>query len=160
MRCTIPSEPCLLQGRPPAASRRLRLSWPSSSTVSSSTPIQCRSIVTCASLPRGRRPRRKSGRRTGFMVLSDAAENYSVGRWCRDVEGALDEVVAQGRVPILVGGTGLYFKALTAGLAAVPPIPPISAPRCARRLQREGAAGAACRTCAARPCDGATGDNQ
>ena len=53
----------------------------------------------------------------------DAAENYSVGRWCRDVEAALGDVNAQGRVPILVGGTGLYFKALTTGLAAVPPIP-------------------------------------
>ena len=56
----------------------------------------------------------------GFV---DAAENYSVGRWCRDVEEVLTEIGKQGRVPILVGGTGLYFKALTSGLAAVPPIP-------------------------------------
>jgi tRNA dimethylallyltransferase len=54
----------------------------------------------------------------------DAAENYSTGRWCRDVAQVLDEVAREGRVPILVGGTGLYFKALTGGLAAVPPIPP------------------------------------
>jgi tRNA dimethylallyltransferase len=53
----------------------------------------------------------------------DEAENYSVGRWCRDVGVTLAEIAADGRVPILVGGTGLYFKALTAGLAAVPPIP-------------------------------------
>jgi tRNA dimethylallyltransferase len=53
----------------------------------------------------------------------DAAENYSVGRWCRDVGEALNEIAAQGHVAILVGGTGLYFKALTSGLAAVPPIP-------------------------------------
>src|SRR6185312_8478291 len=56
----------------------------------------------------------------GFV---DAAENYSVGRWCRDVEETLRKIGEQGRVPILVGGTGLYFKALTSGLAAVPPIP-------------------------------------
>ena len=61
----------------------------------------------------------------------DAAENYSVGRWCRDVAEALKEIAAQGRVPILVGGTGLYFKALLSGLAAVPPIPPEIAARCA-----------------------------
>ena len=54
---------------------------------------------------------------------TDAAENYSVGRWFGDVKAALGEAVAQRRVPILVGGTGLYFKALTTGLAAVPPIP-------------------------------------
>ena len=30
----------------------------------------------------------------------DAAENYSVGRWCRDVEAALGDVIARGRVPV------------------------------------------------------------
>jgi tRNA dimethylallyltransferase len=53
----------------------------------------------------------------------DAAENYSVGRWCVDAEAAIAEVKRAGRVPILVGGTGLYFKTLTQGLAAIPPIP-------------------------------------
>src|SRR5215813_3765964 len=54
----------------------------------------------------------------------DAAENYSVGRWLADVGPTIDEVRAGGRVPIVVGGTGLYFKALTTGLSAVPPTPP------------------------------------
>lgn len=56
----------------------------------------------------------------GFV---DAAENYSVGRWCADAKAALDGVWQEGRLPILVGGTGLYFKALTQGLSAVPPTP-------------------------------------
>jgi tRNA dimethylallyltransferase len=72
----------------------------------------------------------------GFV---DAAENYSVGRWCRDAEEALNNVIDQGRVPIFVGGTGLYFKALTTGLAAVPPIPPAIRTEVRERLQREGA---------------------
>jgi tRNA dimethylallyltransferase len=72
----------------------------------------------------------------GFV---DAAENYSVGRWCRDVGEALKEIRKQGRVPILVGGTGLYFKALTSGLAAVPPIPADIRAGVRERLQREGA---------------------
>ena len=54
----------------------------------------------------------------------DAAETYSVGRWLRDVEPILAEAARSGRLPILVGGTGLYFKALTRGLAAIPPVPP------------------------------------
>ena len=54
----------------------------------------------------------------------DAAENYSVGRWCADACAALDDVWREGRLPILVGGTGLYFKALTQGLSVVPPTPP------------------------------------
>ena len=72
----------------------------------------------------------------GFV---DAVENYSVGRWCRDVGETLKEIVNQQRVPILAGGTGLYFKALTTGLAAVPSIPEDIRAEVRGRLQREGA---------------------
>jgi tRNA dimethylallyltransferase len=68
----------------------------------------------------------------------DAAENYSVGRWCRDVGETLADITAEGRVPILVGGTGLYFKVLTGGLAAVPPIPADVRNAVRGRLEREG----------------------
>ena len=70
----------------------------------------------------------------------DAGENYSVGRWCRDVGEALTEIAAQGRVATLVGGTGLYFKALTTGLAAVPPIPAEIRGQVRARMASEGAA--------------------
>ena len=53
-----------------------------------------------------------------------AAEAHSVGQWLDDAARAIEEVEAEGRVPILVGGTGLYFKALLEGLAPVPDIPP------------------------------------
>src|SRR5262249_52939613 len=53
----------------------------------------------------------------------DAAATYSVGHWINDVARVLDEAAAHKQLRILVGGTGLYFKALTRGLAAVPPIP-------------------------------------
>jgi tRNA dimethylallyltransferase len=53
----------------------------------------------------------------------DAAENYSVGRFLRDAAAALEAARAQGRIPIFTGGSGLYFKALTAGLAAIPAVP-------------------------------------
>jgi tRNA dimethylallyltransferase len=70
----------------------------------------------------------------------DAGENYSVGRWCRDASVALTEIAAAGRVPILVGGTGLYFKALTSGLAAVPLIPAEIRGQVRERLASEGVA--------------------
>jgi tRNA dimethylallyltransferase len=70
----------------------------------------------------------------------DAAENYSVGRWCREVSAALKEISAQGRIAALVGGTGLYFKTLTTGLAAVPPIPSDIRDVVRKRIEREGAA--------------------
>ena len=53
----------------------------------------------------------------------DAAENYSTGRWIADAERILRETAEAGRLPIFVGGTGLYFKALTQGLSAMPPVP-------------------------------------
>jgi tRNA dimethylallyltransferase len=70
----------------------------------------------------------------------DAAENYSVGRWCVDASAALAAVERAGRLPILTGGTGLYFKALTRGLAAVPAIPAQTRSAVRARLEREGIA--------------------
>jgi tRNA dimethylallyltransferase len=70
----------------------------------------------------------------------DAAENYSVGRWCVDTAAALAEVERDGKLPILVGGTGLYFKALTQGLAAVPPTPPDVRARVRDQLKADGIA--------------------
>jgi len=52
-----------------------------------------------------------------------AAEVYSVGRWQGDALAALAEARAMKRVPIFVGGTGMYFSALTEGLADIPEIP-------------------------------------
>ncbi len=52
-----------------------------------------------------------------------AATRYSVGAWLGDVGRVLGELRAVGQLPIVVGGTGLYFRALTEGLSAVPPVP-------------------------------------
>jgi tRNA dimethylallyltransferase len=69
----------------------------------------------------------------------DAAESYSVGRWCVDVRAEIAAALRAGRVPIVVGGTGLYFKTMTRGLAAVPPVPPAIRTGVRGRLEREGA---------------------
>ena len=53
-----------------------------------------------------------------------AASAYSVGWWIRDVARVLAEARQEKRLPIVVGGTGLYFAALTKGLAKVPEVPP------------------------------------
>jgi tRNA dimethylallyltransferase len=70
----------------------------------------------------------------------DAAENYSVGRWCVDASAALADAERAGRLPIMVGGTGLYFKTLTQGLAVVPPIPLDIRTAIRERLGAEGLA--------------------
>jgi tRNA dimethylallyltransferase len=56
----------------------------------------------------------------GFV---DAGETWSVGKWLRAARPALDDIAARGRTAIVVGGTGLYFRALTQGLADIPATP-------------------------------------
>lgn len=53
--------------------------------------------------------------------VADAAEAWSVGRWSRALMEALARL--DGRPAIIVGGTGLYFTALTKGLAEIPEVP-------------------------------------
>ncbi|WP_416358894.1 tRNA (adenosine(37)-N6)-dimethylallyltransferase MiaA [Brevundimonas aurantiaca] len=54
--------------------------------------------------------------------VADAAEAWSVGKWIRAALAILAELRAENRPAILVGGTGLYFTALTRGLADIPPV--------------------------------------
>lgn len=68
----------------------------------------------------------------------DAAVNFSAGAWVSDAAKALDEARALGRLPIFIGGTGLYFKALTTGLSVVPPIPAEVRDDVRARLERNG----------------------
>lgn len=53
----------------------------------------------------------------------DAADGWSVGRWQRAATNVLSEIAARERPAVVVGGTGLYFRALTHGLADVPETP-------------------------------------
>jgi tRNA dimethylallyltransferase len=68
----------------------------------------------------------------------DAAINFSAGAWVTDAAKVLADVRAQGRLPIFIGGTGLYFKALTRGLSAVPAIPAEIREAVRARLERDG----------------------
>jgi tRNA dimethylallyltransferase len=70
----------------------------------------------------------------------DAADNYSVGRWCQDARLALEAAHAEGRLSIVTGGTGLYFSALTHGLSTVPPTPPEIRAAIRARCDTEGTA--------------------
>ena len=52
--------------------------------------------------------------------VADAADSWSVGRWLTAARRTLAEIADRGRPAIVVGGTGLYFRALTVGLADIP----------------------------------------
>ncbi len=69
----------------------------------------------------------------------DAGELYSTGRWLADALTAIKAIRARGATPILVGGTGLYFKALTHGLADIPTADPELRAALRERAEKEGA---------------------
>ena len=60
---------------------------------------------------------------TRLVAIRDLDEEFSVGEYERLAHAAIDEVLAAGRVPIVVGGTGLYLRAALAELE-LPPAPP------------------------------------
>lgn len=70
----------------------------------------------------------------------DGAEAYSTGRWLTDALAAIANIRARGSMPIVVGGTGLYFKALTQGLAEIPAADPEVRAALRERAEREGSA--------------------
>ncbi|MEK9732011.1 MAG: tRNA (adenosine(37)-N6)-dimethylallyltransferase MiaA [Pelagibacteraceae bacterium] len=55
----------------------------------------------------------------GFLSVK---KNFSTGEWLKLVEKKIKEIVKRKKIPIIVGGTGLYFKALTEGIAKIPNI--------------------------------------
>ena len=55
----------------------------------------------------------------GFLSVK---KNFSVGQWLKLVKKKIDNIISRGKVPILVGGTGLYFNAITKGLSKIPVI--------------------------------------
>ncbi|MCO1332955.1 tRNA (adenosine(37)-N6)-dimethylallyltransferase MiaA [Microbulbifer sp. OS29] len=55
-----------------------------------------------------------------LIDICDPAESYSAGRFRKDALGKMAEVTATGKVPLLVGGTMLYFRALLEGMAKLP----------------------------------------
>jgi tRNA dimethylallyltransferase len=68
----------------------------------------------------------------------DAAVNFSAGHWVRDAADVLSEAEETGRPAIFVGGSGLYFKALTRGLSAVPPVAAAIRDGVRARFERDG----------------------
>jgi tRNA dimethylallyltransferase len=86
------------------------------------------------------RPTRNEEARVAHRLYGhvDAAVNFSAGSWVVDAGAVLADARAQNRLPIFTGGSGLYFKALTRGLSAVPPIQPEIRESVRARLVRDG----------------------
>jgi tRNA dimethylallyltransferase len=59
-----------------------------------------------------------------LVDILDPSQAYSAGQFVRDARRAIDEIRARGKLPLLVGGTMLYFRALRRGLADMPAADP------------------------------------
>jgi tRNA dimethylallyltransferase len=94
-----------------------------------------RDLRVITARPTGQEEARAPHRLYGHV---DAAINFSAGHWVADAAAVFAELRAQNRLPIFAGGSGLYFKALTRGLSAVPPIPPEIRENVRARLERDG----------------------
>ena len=70
--------------------------------------------------------------------VADAAEAWSAGRWLSAATASLQDIARRGRPAIVVGGTGLYLRALTDGLAPTPAIPPAIRQLAAQTFDRLG----------------------
>lgn len=60
-----------------------------------------------------------------LIDIRDPSEPYSAADFARDAKGAIRDIVARGKQPILVGGTMLYYRALLRGFDAMPPSDPV-----------------------------------
>jgi len=73
-----------------------------------------------------------------LIDLCDPRESYSAGAFVRDAERAMADIRGRGRIPLLAGGTMLYFRALAAGLSALPARDPELRRTIDERAAREG----------------------
>ena len=73
-----------------------------------------------------------------LVDILDPRERFSAGEFARRARAAIAEIAARGRLPIVVGGSGFYLRALFRGLAAMPPVPDSVRGALRRRLADEG----------------------
>jgi tRNA dimethylallyltransferase len=137
-----PEPPILLVAGPTASGKSalaLRLAEEFGGTIINADSMQLyRDLAVLTARPGSAEEERAPHRLYGVI---DAAESCSVGRWRRL---ALDEIAAAratGRLPILVGGSGLYLHALLRGLAEIPPIPTAERARARALHAQHGGAG-------------------
>lgn len=73
-----------------------------------------------------------------LIDICDPSESYSAGRFREDALSAMQEITARGKIPLLVGGTMLYFKALLQGMAEMPAADPEWRAQIEARAAEEG----------------------
>ncbi len=75
-----------------------------------------------------------------LIDICDAADHYSVAEFCRDALACMQAITTKGKIPLLVGGTMMYYKALMYGLAALPASDPVVRQALAQSVKEQGCA--------------------
>ena len=83
-------------------------------------------------------PAQQQGIRHHLIDIVDPTDDYTAARFAHDAAAVIRDIHARGRLPIVVGGTGLYFRALTRGLFPGPPADPALRARLERVAARRG----------------------
>jgi tRNA dimethylallyltransferase len=76
-----------------------------------------------------------------YSIVEPDAE-FDAAEYARRADEAIAAIVSRSRVPVICGGTGLYVRALTRGLAAIPPVPPAVREKVGAEIERIGPAAA------------------
>ncbi|KTF36567.1 tRNA dimethylallyltransferase, partial [Xanthomonas vesicatoria] len=76
-----------------------------------------------------------------LLDLRDPWQIYSAAEFAADAREAIDDIVARGKLPILAGGTGLYFRAVLEGLSQLPEADPTVRAAIAAEAEQVGWAG-------------------
>lgn len=84
-----------------------------------------------------RPPDKRQGYSFNMVDIADPRESYSAGQYGEDAAVVIKRIWGEGKSPVLVGGTGLYFRALVDGLCDAPP----ADPEIRKKLEIEAAAG-------------------
>jgi len=73
-----------------------------------------------------------------LINILDPIQSYSAAQFCTDVQQLIDQITARGKIPLLVGGTMLYFQALQQGLSSMPPADESLRQQLNQRAKEEG----------------------
>jgi tRNA dimethylallyltransferase len=134
--------PLVLVGGPTASGKSalaLALAEEFSGTVINADSMQVyRDLAILTARPDAAAEARAPHRLYGVL---DAADPCSAARWREMAEREIAAAAARGSLPILVGGTGLYFRALIDGLADIPPVPAAIRDEARQLHRRLGGAG-------------------
>ena len=75
-----------------------------------------------------------------LLDVRDAWDAYSAADFAADARAVIDDILARGKLPILAGGTGLYFQSLLQGLSPMPAADPLMREQLAREMAERGLA--------------------